>query len=1601
METPTQNTQQNPQKQRKPRELCELDGSCPNFPLCKLSHPTQIQMQKLQQQQEQNNMNQQEQPQNQQQQPQQQHNYNFDTLSTNVPFNDLASSSHTQMHSNQSQSTFGNQENTNQPDQNQTPSHSSFQPGQNLQHQLNQPIQNNESYEYDKPPNRSGENHRGRGGHSFRGRGERSRGDNRFDYRGRGDFRDRGGFRGDFRGDFRGGYRGDYRGGFRADDRGGFRGGDRGGFRGGDRVGFRGGERGGFRGDYISEQRGNFRGDYRGDQRGEFRGRVDNRPDQRGDHSSRGEQRGRGEFRDKGERQGRGKRGGRGGINPDLNPNPTNSQDMLCPSGDSCQFNKQGKCCFRHEVIIQQNQEETVQQSQEEIVQQSQEVIVDQDDDSVCPYGPACGDPDCQKEHRRRQRSLDSSSVGGSSSRSKLAGLCHLDMVCQNETCVYVHSTESKRSPAFELRMMLNGVKDYGQISSGQSHKSGRDSQFSYNNVNPNSQIGGFGQYPDPGNYIHNPHQQYPPQVSALPNQFIGIGGQPFVVNQVYGMQPGFGSTGVNPMAGQQIFAAGMNPPMSLQEQQLQQQLLLSQQTLMLQQQELQRQKLELQSVQGSNKPNQDSPPQNIPKAKMSQQKQENKELEQQQKVQNIDTLSYPYLEKIYDSLCIKTQLEDIKSSNKAFIEYQFTTKACKIKLNKDIENWEKVKEQVSQTMPFSILFQFTQEKSDDYKQLIQQFLAKNKNKLKDRKVVIISDEDFLKMKQQNKTEESKRKADKAVHLFGQRAKNEDVQYVRNLLKKFYKKEFPQNCSLFYGCKKMDISTRTHIYRFLKQSKKLDDILKNQGFTEKLEYDDNNQNINVIITINKLEQIQHQVKVLLDSVITETIKINHNIVVHKTQLPNLQTLKKKVEEKFNVIITETIQIYKGNQSSSNAKKKQIDKKQPRWKYNNTPQDRDTHLKKEYEIQVTGAETKQAINYINRILDDYQAIEPMIKFLKPEEFNELKYQLKAISLKYQVLILFRERFYLVGRQSKNRISDAIQELQKAVDNIQLGNKVSIKAMQLTDAPNVILMKLMRAESSKVSLIESQNQVSIEIDRDNYIISGNDEGIAQATQDLAILEQTMLRKIVNIQITEQNRIDAIKMKGAIIWEKERGVQIVCLTMEEAKLQQEKKHLDIINFNQQSLVERITYQWSYKFNNGDANYNDRHDKENDWFDYDLHQNNQIEQHYQQCCQQGDFKIVHQIIGDQNQQQNGIIYHVSGTSSDPSTWTQKDTQTGYARPLQRKELKFMGQQNNQVRPQQLYSDQIEEVKGGDDRYEGSQKNYFVKGLNEKVDSFLQQLDIFYQDPNNHTMILSLNNFKKIMNANNLNQMKQITQLKFNCNFAKGFSKDSIKIIGLNCFEAGKFFENLLDKAMKFEFPNSWEQIDQHILKQKNLIIIPLAQGGQEWINIENQFKVTMPQANILTIERIQNKKLWRNFKHALDDITDQWGKQTETHMLYHGTKQTPPEKIYDSEEGFNMQFSSGGMWGKAIYFSQNSSYSNNYSSQTPQNTSQMFFARVLVGNYAPLPPSTSIKMPPIVQGDPHGNFHDSIKGNTGGSDVFMIYANNKAYPEYLITYQ
>lgn len=92
------------------------------------------------------------------------------------------------------------------------------------------------------------------------------------------------------------------------------------------------------------------------------------------------------------------------------------------------------------------------------------------------------------------------------------------------------------------------------------------------------------------------------------------------------------------------------------------------------------------------------------------------------------------------------------------------------------------------------------------------------------------------------------------------------------------------------------------------------------------------------------------------------------------------------------------------------------------------------------------------------------------------------------------------------------------------------------------------------------------------------------------------------------------------------------------------------------------------------------------------------------------------------------------------------------------------------------------------------------------------------------------------------------------------------------------------------------------------------------------------MPTAQLVKIERIQNKKLWRLYQHEVEDITRKNGFKAEQMQLFHGTSATNPEKIYKGEEGFQKEYNNGtAIWGQANYFAVKSEYSNGYSSKTP----------------------------------------------------------------------
>eukprot|EP01061_Rhynchopus_euleeides_P027222 TRINITY_DN4431_c0_g1_i1.p1 TRINITY_DN4431_c0_g1~~TRINITY_DN4431_c0_g1_i1.p1 ORF type:complete len:422 (+),score=84.32 TRINITY_DN4431_c0_g1_i1:44-1309(+) len=198
--------------------------------------------------------------------------------------------------------------------------------------------------------------------------------------------------------------------------------------------------------------------------------------------------------------------------------------------------------------------------------------------------------------------------------------------------------------------------------------------------------------------------------------------------------------------------------------------------------------------------------------------------------------------------------------------------------------------------------------------------------------------------------------------------------------------------------------------------------------------------------------------------------------------------------------------------------------------------------------------------------------------------------------------------------------------------------------------------------------------------------------------------------------------------------------------------------------------------------------------------------------------------------------------------------------------------------------------------------------------------------------------------------------------------------------------------------FPSHWDDQDA------NLKLVDLAAGTPEHTKVVALFSKTMPNARVASVVRVQNKALWKRYS-VEREVMQEAGNAT-TKSLFHGTRGTAPEMVYNGQDGFDMRFCTSGMWGIASYFAVNSSYSHSYAFRK-DSQHQMFLAEVLVGNTKNYGSSSKkdLRMPPVIQGGaqsdgPAVKRYDSVTGETGGSVVHMVYANSKAYPEYLITY-
>uniref|UniRef100_A0A3B4AZS2 Poly [ADP-ribose] polymerase n=1 Tax=Periophthalmus magnuspinnatus TaxID=409849 RepID=A0A3B4AZS2_9GOBI len=200
----------------------------------------------------------------------------------------------------------------------------------------------------------------------------------------------------------------------------------------------------------------------------------------------------------------------------------------------------------------------------------------------------------------------------------------------------------------------------------------------------------------------------------------------------------------------------------------------------------------------------------------------------------------------------------------------------------------------------------------------------------------------------------------------------------------------------------------------------------------------------------------------------------------------------------------------------------------------------------------------------------------------------------------------------------------------------------------------------------------------------------------------------------------------------------------------------------------------------------------------------------------------------------------------------------------------------------------------------------------------------------------------------------------------------------------------NYLFMFLDFTFPLYWDDM----ASDEKLKVVPLLESCAEYQKkvLNNMYFFPFYQ-----IERVQNIHLRRCYEVQLKHISDKNKRigGAKERLLYHGTTNKCTKAIMN--KGFDWRFA--GQNGN--YFALHASYSAHptYSKPTMDGTQRMFLVRVLTGLHTlgqkdmKLPPPRDLRAS-------HDRF-DSVVDNMLQPNMFVVFQDHQAYPDYLITFK
>ncbi|XP_043914008.1 protein mono-ADP-ribosyltransferase PARP14-like [Protopterus annectens] len=196
-------------------------------------------------------------------------------------------------------------------------------------------------------------------------------------------------------------------------------------------------------------------------------------------------------------------------------------------------------------------------------------------------------------------------------------------------------------------------------------------------------------------------------------------------------------------------------------------------------------------------------------------------------------------------------------------------------------------------------------------------------------------------------------------------------------------------------------------------------------------------------------------------------------------------------------------------------------------------------------------------------------------------------------------------------------------------------------------------------------------------------------------------------------------------------------------------------------------------------------------------------------------------------------------------------------------------------------------------------------------------------------------------------------------------------------------------------DFPRNWAEMSSSFIQ------IPLDPTSPEYQDVMKHFQKTAAGYEVVKIERVQNVYLHHGYEVKKKQLTDKHGSANLNELhLFHGTSGSSCASI--NKQGFNRSFAgkNATMFGKGVYFAVEAAYSaKKFCPPDSEGLKYVYFARVLVGQYTK--GQSNIKVPPPRSNKDSTDLYDSVVDNISKPMKYVVFHDDQAYPDYLITFR